>query len=239
MLYGQGKRCRGEDADADEHMTIEADEIIPDTLKRIRLGGPTEPVGWDIRSLCDKIGEGKHEKNDTLPPGNIRATEFGPYLPAHPLRRPRSQLDESIDNIIRKSRRRFESSMNSEYVNLQMIPLGPDPLIDARLLGHPRIVDKKGCLSSSDLDEALWPVEGRHPNVYNFVRDANVSAKIGRSRSNSNTGSMDISGEHDSFHFANDISHSDWIISFEPDRVDSSETGGNVLADNGSMLLES
>ena len=250
MLCGNnGKRGRSEDGCMD--ISIETDELIHDSLKKIRLDSPVAGVGIVPQSAVVWGNESDENTRNGQHSTNNKTAADGAYLPMHPLRRPRNQLDDSIDDIIRKSRRKCETISKPEYIDLQIVPRGPDPLQDRRVLP---MLDGRFKDTARRPDSALWSSQGYHPNVYNYVPEIggqkpSLSAQEqGRARSDSNDSGMETSVEHDSAHYANEYSHSNWVLSMEPgvngsSTYDMTGTGGSSTHlyeqhDSSCMMIE-
>lgn len=223
MIFTNGKRCRSEEGN-DMEISIDTDINMPDSMKRIKLDSPladkdTQPL---FKSFYSEDKESKSVDETTGgcagPTGDPRHASC---LPLHPLRRLRSQLDDSIDDIIRKSRRRFETARAPEYTNLQIVPRGPDPLLDQRVLGT--VIESKSIAKARQhqAELELWAVESRHPNVYTYVQGAEFRPGPDDSRGEV---AMDT---NDSYHYANDVSHTGWIISVDSDVNDNDTSMDN------------
>lgn len=212
----QAKRSRSE-LDDGVNMDIQTDYVISDTLKRICIS-PSR--SFSDESMESNKGIIYNRKEDRKDDSNAKVQ----HQCANPLRRPRSQIDESIENVIRKHRRRYEihPSMN-EYMDLQIVPIGPDPLQDQRLLGtlisSSDVLKAQSMKSNSDRASTPWPSEIRHPNVYNYENDSLKAIKKKGVFQSSHGGAdardgneMEVISAPGSVHHANDITHSDWFV---------------------------
>lgn len=229
MHFGQSKRGRNDGME----ISLETDVLIPDCLKRIRLDSPVDRT--ESRQQSDEWEDNNKERKT----GHTKSPNFElQYTPNHPLRRPRSQLDESIDNIIRKSRRLCEASLSApQYVDMQIVPLGPDPLQDRRILGT--LIDNDTIEKAQKARSDLWQAEGRHPNVYNYVSNDEYKALVAREE---HGGGMDTGSSADNrAHYANDITHADWVLSMDAmrDSESGTPTAGRSSCHEGSVPMES
>jgi hypothetical protein len=254
----RGKRSRERD-DGGMEISIETELLMQDSLKRICLGSPTgESKGamgggansWYAATAKGRVDTGRGNKGRDHS-RNRDEDEDGEYdkgsggkvhsYTCNPLRRPRSQLDESIDHIIRKHRRMYETTpaQRNEFLGMQLMPVGPDPLQDKRILGNitPN-KDVRRPSSSGSSGRLAWENRGAF-NVHS--NDSGCHTIVQRDVTETADDSY-----RDNSHYANDISHSGWVLCVDDPAADKEVPTpsfdvpfSGATSDDGSVPMES
>jgi hypothetical protein len=144
----------GEDTLEDTICSTSRSIQLAEKIKRIKLtnfnrsdnfGATTDT----FRCLQDLQLESNNDKDQDFEFKMNTENDRKDHLESHmicttnPLRRPRSTIDEAIDGIIRKHRKLYDSGPAS-VLELQLIPVGPDPLQDQRWgLGNSQEIDSE------------------------------------------------------------------------------------------------
>jgi hypothetical protein len=127
-----------------------------------------------------------------------------------------SSVDAAIESIIRKHRRTVLESPRggSQCVQLQLVPLGPDPLLDLRFLGAPASSRPKEDAATPLSSAAASPVF-RHDScsAANFSESsstATLSGDIAPLRA-SQEGASKSTSRNEMF-YSGDVSHAGWVL---------------------------
>jgi hypothetical protein len=203
----KGKRSRADLGDDDEmEITIDTELYVRDSLKRICLDSPrtgdSKATQGNVFNWAASVGGIERGRDDaqTTECVKFKNRYSSPlaeaYSPSNPLRRPRGHLDESFDNIVRKHRRVQDTTtaQNHEYMGMQLVPVGPDPLQDRRILSA-YIKTGKNLITAGDVNSI----------------GINCQTTVQRSAVLETTDNI----SRDNSYYANDISHSDWVLFLE------------------------